>query len=65
VTGREIMGFLQELNAAGRTIVLVTHDAAVARHARRIVSMRDGQVIGDGSQLQPQAPGEAPVAVPA
>jgi putative ABC transport system ATP-binding protein len=46
-TGLEILAFLQSLNRAGRTIVMVTHDAAVARHAARIVSMQDGRVIGD------------------
>jgi ABC-type lipoprotein export system ATPase subunit len=73
VTGREIMGFLRDLNAAGRTILLVTHDPAIARQARRIVSMRDGQVVGDDSQAKPPAweaappaePGGHPVAVPA
>jgi putative ABC transport system ATP-binding protein len=68
-TGREIMGFLQDLNAVGRTIVLVTHDLAVAGHARRIVSMRDGQVVGNDCPPQVAAPattpGERPRAVTA
>jgi putative ABC transport system ATP-binding protein len=42
-TGLEILAHLQALNDAGRTIVLVTHDAAVARLARRVVVMRDGR----------------------
>lgn len=47
VTGLEIMALLQNLNRAGRTIVLVTHESAVARHAERIVSMQDGRAVHD------------------
>jgi putative ABC transport system ATP-binding protein len=42
-TGLEILAHLQALNDAGRTIVLVTHDPAVARLAKRVVAMRDGR----------------------
>jgi putative ABC transport system ATP-binding protein len=41
-TSLEILAHLQALNDASRTIVLVTHDPAVARHTRRVVVMRDG-----------------------
>ncbi|QRM31923.1 ABC transporter ATP-binding protein [Microvirga sp. VF16] len=47
-TGREIMALLQDLNRAGRTIILVTHDPAVAGYAQRIVRMQDGCAISDG-----------------
>ena len=43
-TGTEIMRLLQELNQEGRTIILVTHDLSVARHASRIYYMRDGML---------------------
>ncbi|MCX7598656.1 MAG: ABC transporter ATP-binding protein [Armatimonadetes bacterium] len=43
----EIMGLFQELNDAGITIIMVTHEADVARHAKRIVQFRDGRIIGD------------------
>ncbi len=41
-TGNEIMNLLNELHAEGRTIVMVTHDPSIARHASRICIMRDG-----------------------
>jgi putative ABC transport system ATP-binding protein len=43
-TGLEILAHLQALNAAARTIVLVTHDPTVARHAKRVIVMGDGRV---------------------
>jgi putative ABC transport system ATP-binding protein len=46
-TGVEIMGLFERLHAAGNTIVLVTHEADVAAHAHRIISIRDGQVEKD------------------
>jgi macrolide transport system ATP-binding/permease protein len=46
-SGREVMRILGELHAAGRTVVLVTHDKQVAAHAQRIVEMRDGVIVGD------------------
>lgn len=44
-TGQEIMHLLNELSAAGRTIIIVTHDASVAAYAQRVVHMRDGQIV--------------------
>ncbi|MEO8502402.1 MAG: ABC transporter ATP-binding protein [Acidobacteriota bacterium] len=43
----EIMGIFQELNRAGRTIVLITHDAAMAAHGKRIVQLENGRVTSD------------------
>jgi len=44
-SGIEVMTILQELNAQGITIVLVTHDQRVAQHAQRIVHIGDGEVL--------------------
>ncbi|MCC7409503.1 MAG: ABC transporter ATP-binding protein [Phycisphaeraceae bacterium] len=46
-TSDEILSFFQLLHAAGQTIVMVTHEADVAAHARRIVRMRDGRIHSD------------------
>jgi putative ABC transport system ATP-binding protein len=43
----EIMGIFQTLSHSGRTIVLVTHDPAMATHARRVVRLERGRVIAD------------------
>ena len=44
-SGEELMGILGRLNAGGVTIVLVTHDLAIARNARRIVYIVDGRLV--------------------
>ena len=46
-TGLEILGLLKGLNAEGYTIVVVTHDIAVAEHCNRIVELRDGSIVND------------------
>ena len=43
-TGKEIVDLLQQLNAAGQTIVMVTHNMEIARRAQRLFLMRDGQI---------------------
>jgi len=54
-TTREIMALFQQLNRAGITIVLVTHEPDVARYAGRVLSFLDGRVVED----RVQAPQEA------
>ncbi len=43
----EILSILDRLNEAGKTIIMVTHEDEIARHARRIIRMRDGKIISD------------------
>lgn len=57
-TSEEVMRILQELNAAGHTVILVTHDAKVAAHAQRIVEISDGCITAD----RPNEHAPAPVA---
>ena len=45
VTGADVIQLLLELWGEGRTILMVTHDAQVAAHARRILHVRDGQIL--------------------
>ena len=46
-TGDEIMALLDELHAAGQTIILVTHEDYIAEHAHRIIRLRDGVIESD------------------
>jgi putative ABC transport system ATP-binding protein len=64
-TSVEVMAILQELNRAGMTICMVTHEADIAAFAQRVVTMRDGQILSDARQVpavanpartQPSAP---------
>ena len=43
-TGEQVMGLFKELHDEGRTIVMITHDLKIARHASRIVSILDGEL---------------------
>ena len=60
-SGEDVIGILQELNALGHTIIIVTHDEHVAAHARRIIEMRDGEIVSDRPNI-PVADGMRPAA---
>ena len=50
-----MLSFLQKLNAAGHTIVLITHDNSIAVRAQRIIRLQDGRIIYDGDAHDPRA----------
>ena len=54
-TGREVLSLLQELHAAGNTVVLITHDNSIAVQAQRIIRLEDGRVVYDGPSNAPEA----------
>jgi putative ABC transport system ATP-binding protein len=49
-TGQEVLNQFHALHDAGQTIILVTHDPAVAQVAERIVTLRDGLIVGDATK---------------
>jgi putative ABC transport system ATP-binding protein len=55
-TSDEIMALFGRLNASGRTIIMVTHDPETARHAKRVIRVRDGKIVAD------ELPGDAGLA---
>ena len=46
-TSEEILALFGELNAGGKTVVIVTHEEEVAAHCRRVLRFRDGEVVAD------------------
>ncbi len=59
-TGVEIMDLFQRLHKEnGQTVILVTHDAYVARHTERIIKISDGKIVSDEANLNPIKAGTA------
>jgi putative ABC transport system ATP-binding protein len=56
-TSEEIIGIFQELNREGKTVVLVTHEEDIAAHCRRIIRLRDGEIISDVAVVDPRMAG--------
>ncbi|ETI67116.1 ABC transporter ATP-binding protein [Neobacillus vireti] len=50
-TSKEILLIMKELNELGHTIILITHDLAIAKQANRMVSIQDGQLQENGGEL--------------
>ena len=57
-TGRQILALLQDLNASGRTVVVVTHNASIARIAHRVITVVDGRVQEVRTNERPASPDE-------
>ena len=53
----ELLGLLEELHEAGRTIILITHDLKVAARAKRVIELKDGHIISDSGaeDVRPEA----------
>ena len=60
-TSHEIMALFDELHANGQTIVLVTHEADIAEHAKREIVLRDGRVASDTAAAPVRAVSETPI----
>jgi len=54
-SGAEVMALLKRMSEAGRTVILITHDRAVAEHANRLIEIRDGHIVGDSGARGPAA----------
>lgn len=61
-SGQQVMGLLRELSSAGHTIIMVTHDRAVAEQARRVIEISDGRIVADSGR-DPQLRAAARVAL--
>ncbi|MBC7137557.1 MAG: MacB family efflux pump subunit [Defluviimonas sp.] len=60
-SGTELLALLDDLHARGHTIVIITHDPAIAARAQRVVEIRDGRITSDTRSGPPEAP---PAATP-
>ena len=53
VASAEVMDIFSSVHRAGRTVVVITHEEDVAKRARRVVRLRDGQIVSDTVNEQP------------
>lgn len=59
----EIIRILKDLNEQGKTIIMVTHEHEVANHAKRVIKMRDGEIVSDQSRDTKKISGESGISV--
>ena len=52
-SGKDVMQLLKDLHAEGRTVILITHDAAVAANAKRQIRIQDGKIVEDNGDGKP------------
>jgi len=52
VQAEEVMAIFQKLNEKGHTIIMITHEANIARHAKRIIHLRDGKIVEDSNNYK-------------
>ncbi|KAB7682841.1 MacB family efflux pump subunit [Plesiomonas shigelloides] len=60
-SGQEVLAILKELHQLGHTVILVTHDPAIAAHAERIIELKDGRVIRDSASQPANLPTHTPL----
>lgn len=63
-TGTEILALFDELSAKGNTLIVVTHEEDVARHAQRMLRIRDGLIASDERLTRTTAPAPSPPLAP-
>ena len=51
-TSRDIMSLIDELHNQGQTIIMVTHEADIAKHCNRVISLEDGKIASDEKQVK-------------
>ncbi|MDT1011585.1 MacB family efflux pump subunit [Plesiomonas shigelloides] len=60
-SGQEVLSILKELHQLGHTVILVTHDPAIAAHAERSIELKDGRVIRDSASQPANLPTHTPL----
>ena len=63
-SGEEVLRLLSELNAQGHTVIIVTHDAQVARRASRVIEISDGRIVSDSRSEAAAVPAAAALPPP-
>ena len=58
-SSQDVMALFDQLNAAGRTIVLITHEHDIAEHAHRSIRLMDGQIVSDTREAPAQLDGSS------